>query len=237
MLDLPQKLSENKHYYIIFDEFQEINKLNGDNFEKQLRAVIQNHINVSYIFLGSKSHLLMEMFNSNSRALYNAAKLISLRKIDRKTFSDFIVSRFAMTGIAINQEIAELIVSKAHNIPYYVQYLAAQVWQLVRISNLPVSSDTVADAVDRILDNQGDYYFMILESLSLYQRAVLKAVSTGQENIFSQDYHQNHNLSSISSTQRALKSLIDKSVLEKEDDKYSFADPFFFHWMQLRGFA
>jgi AAA+ ATPase superfamily predicted ATPase len=43
VVNLPEKMAGGKKWVIVFDEFQEINRLNGDNFEQQLRAVIQFH--------------------------------------------------------------------------------------------------------------------------------------------------------------------------------------------------
>lgn len=235
VLDLPHKIIDQKNrFYIIFDEFQEIDKLNGENFEKQLRSVIQNHDNVSYVFLGSKSHLLLDMFSSKARALYKSAKLMNLKKIDAVKMEKFIISRFKSSGYAINNSLAEQIIKKAQNIPYYVQYLAAQVWQLISTSTDSDYKDIIEIAIDGILDNQNDYYFLIYENLTVYQRAVLKAILQERTNIFSKEFHQKHNLTTQSSTQRAITALIKKSILEKTDNRYSFSDPFFYHWLQFR---
>jgi uncharacterized protein len=235
VLDLPQHMiNKNDRFYVVFDEFQEIGKLNGDSFEKQLRSVIQNHNNVSYIFLGSKTHLLLEMFKSESRALFNAAKLVTLNKIGFETMREFIISRFETTGNKITKDLACQIIEKTHNIPYYVQYLAAQVWQLINLSQNVAAEQLIESAIENILTNQNDYYFLIYDNLTVYQRAVLHAIAQEQANIFSTDYHQRHHLTSQSSTQRAIQSLVEKGVLEKAEHHFSFSDPFFYHWIQLR---
>jgi AAA+ ATPase superfamily predicted ATPase len=67
VIDLPEKLySSGKRLIIIMDEFQDIEKLNGENFEKLLRSKIQHHSNVNYLFLGSRTHILQDMFNNKS---------------------------------------------------------------------------------------------------------------------------------------------------------------------------
>lgn len=134
VLDLPQKIiDKNERFYVAFDEFQEIHKLNGEGFEKQLRASIQYHENVSYIFLGSKTHLLLDMFSSKARALYKSSKLINLQKIDAEKMQEFVISRFQTSNFHITDSMAEQIITITQNVPYYVQYLAAQVWQLMNI--------------------------------------------------------------------------------------------------------
>lgn len=60
ILDLPQKLVERgKRAVIVLDEFQEVGELlPNDRFERVMRSVIQGHTRVSYVFLGSRYHML-----------------------------------------------------------------------------------------------------------------------------------------------------------------------------------
>lgn len=79
VIDLPQQLASDKQKWIVaFDEFQEVTKLNGENFEKLLRSRIQHHDKVSYLFFGSKTHLLKDMFNNKSRAFYHSASIMGM---------------------------------------------------------------------------------------------------------------------------------------------------------------
>ncbi len=65
VIDLPEKLADDSSkYVIILDEFQEITKLNGEGFENILRSKIQMQSNVNYLFLGSRTHLLQDMFSN-----------------------------------------------------------------------------------------------------------------------------------------------------------------------------
>jgi AAA+ ATPase superfamily predicted ATPase len=47
---------------VVFDEFQQILEYGSDKVERQLRSIIQTQANVSYIFLGSRRHLIQKMF-------------------------------------------------------------------------------------------------------------------------------------------------------------------------------
>ena len=65
ILNLPERIaeSEGKRFAVVFDEFQEIMRLNGGILEKQIRAAIQHHTHVSYLFAGSKTHMLIDKEN------------------------------------------------------------------------------------------------------------------------------------------------------------------------------
>ena len=237
VLDLPHNLiPQNEKFYVVFDEFQEISFLNSEYFEKQLRSTIQFHTNVSYIFMGSKTHLMLEMFNSKNKALYKSGKLYSLGKIDKSIMKEFLMNRFQETSVTISDKILDDLLLLTNNIPYYNQYLAAQLWDVCRELNHP-QNDVLNLALQRVLENQNDYYITLYENLTLYQRRVLEAIIRDNKNIFSKEYSITHKLSTPSSTQRAVEALVGYGIIEKEDKSYHFSDPFFSKWLILRNYA
>lgn len=52
--------------------------------------------------------------------------------------------------------------------------------------------------------------------------------------VLSQEFAKNNNLSSTSSTQRAIKRLVNLGIIDKEIEQYVFSDPFFKRFIQLR---
>ncbi|NCC67787.1 MAG: ATPase, partial [Clostridia bacterium] len=59
VLNLFEQVSSEAHKLIVvFDEFQEVTKLNGETFEKELRASLIHHNKVSYVFMVSQMHML-----------------------------------------------------------------------------------------------------------------------------------------------------------------------------------
>ena len=238
VLELPQKLTKsNEKFYIVFDEFQEIEKLNGIEFEKQLRSVIQYHTNISYVFMGSKTHLLLNMFNDKNRAFFNIGKIYHLKKISKQEMLSFLINGFKKSKIRFEKDVVEQVLKITDNIPYYVQYLASELWEISFESDMQINLDILEQAVDRILDNQSDYYFMIYDNLTVYQRNLLLSLTKENEKVFSKGYSQKYNLSSISSIQRAISSLIQNGIIEKVENKYKFTDPFFQRYLNLRMFA
>lgn len=227
-IDLPEKFaSENKKYVIVMDEFQEITQLNIENFEKLLRSKIQFHNNVNYLFLGSKTHLLQEMFLNKNNPFYNSAFVMQLSKIPALDSINYLKTQFQKFNINISEETAEYLLAIAENIPYYIQLLASEVWQLsVTIKNEIETSD-IDIAADKIINIKNDYYLELYENLSKYQKMILKAISTDNREIFSKQYHRKHRLSAVSTTQKSVNALINSGIIFKSDDEYQFSDPFF----------
>jgi hypothetical protein len=228
ILDLPEHLaSEAKRYIIVFDEFQEINKLNGENFEKLLRSKIQQQEHVNYLFLGSRTPLLNDMFNNKGRAFYNAAMLMQIESLPKNETIEFLKSRFLLSGILIDEPVSLYLIEQAGNIPYYIQLLAAEVWQNMVSLQREINTEVIATCAERIVDLKSDYYFELYDRQSAYQKKLMKSLLISGENVFSASYGKRFRLSATSTTQKALLGLVESSIVEKVNGSYFIADPFF----------
>lgn len=228
IIDLPERLAtEGKRYMIVFDEFQEINKLNGENFEKLLRSKIQQQEHVNYLFLGSRTHLLNDMFNNKGRAFYNAAMLMQLESLPKKETIEFLKSRLSLSDIIIDETVSLCLIEQAGNIPYYIQLLAAEVWQYMISLQHEVNIEIISICAERIVDLKNDYYFELYDRQSAYQKKLLKSLLVSGENVFSADYTKRFRLSATSTTQKSLLGLVENGIIEKVKGNYFVADPFF----------
>jgi uncharacterized protein len=228
VIDLPERLAgSRKKFILIIDEFQEIVKLNGENFENLFRSRIQHHRNVSYLFLGSKTHMITEMFSSKHRAFYNSGMLMNIGPLPIEESIKFLTSRFAASGIKLEKETALFIIERAGNIPYYIQLLSAEIWQNVIEKKRKIKIEIVEESARKIVNLKKDYYMELFGRQSKYQKKLLKALTMEGENIFSSAYAAKYRLSTASTTQKAAGSLIEEGLIEKEEAKYYINDPFF----------
>ena len=107
---------------VVLDEFQDILNLDK-NLPKQLRAVIQHHKNVNYVFLGSQESMMKTIFESKKSPFYHFGHLMTLNKIPYNDFFNYLKKRFSHItnkSEAISTEILEF--TQQH--PYYTQQLA-----------------------------------------------------------------------------------------------------------------
>ncbi len=232
VLDLPEKLSQTgKHIVVIFDEFQEITKFDKFNFESLLRSKIQQQ-NVNYLFLGSRTHLLNDMFNNKKRAFYNSASHIQLNTLPRDETVSYLQRQFQSSGITINRDTSMQLIEEAADIPYYVQFLAAEVWQYVVNSTSEVNSEIIKICSNKIIEFKQDYYFELFDRQSVLQKKLLKALVISGENIFSTQYAKQFRLSAPSSIQKAILVLMDIGMIDKTQNTYFISDPFFKRYIQ-----
>ena len=225
------KLAKDKPWIVVFDEFQDVAKLNGDSFEKELRAALIHHDNVGYVFMGSQSNMLLNMFTHPNKAFYQFAKMLELKKINKDIMVDYVSDHFNSTDFNIKIDEAKNIVDIADNIPHYVQYLASAVWETA-IESRQVYPNTIQTAVSKILNNQLDYFSSMYQGLTPQQQKVLLALRSESEGIFTDKYKKKYNLSALSTTQRAIERLIHLGMIEKESGSYQFSDPFFKEWLK-----
>ncbi len=230
--ELPRKIARqyNKRVVVVFDEFQEISQYNGTAFENKLRSFIQHHSEVCYVFMGSKTHIILEMFQDPRRAFYQSARIYPLPLIGEEALVEFIIDRFAFTGRRINRDIAGKIVRMSKQSPYHIQMLCSRIWL---ISTTGIKEEDIESGLSEIMREQNELFFSWYDSSSLHQRAVLIALSQARR-VFSQDTRLNFSLGSSSTVQASLKALGKANLVIKEDGRYRIFDPFFEIWLQRK---
>ena len=234
VINIPAKHRRPKPWVIVFDEFQEIEKLNGDSFEKELRASFQHHQMAGYFFLGSQRHLMLNMFSRTERAFYNFGKLFRLDKPKEEESGRFIKERFLTGGYEVTEELVSRIVEQTCNIPYYIQYLCAEIWKLSRLS-ASTPDQIYEDALERLLINQTDYFQGLRIQLTAFQSRVLSSVAQHGFGTYQSEFLQRYRLFPSSSLQKAYKRLVDLDIFEKQENQYRVTDPFFGLWLRQQG--
>lgn len=230
VIELPQKIVDKykKRVVVVFDEFQEIEQYNGRIFERRLRASIQHHNEVCYIFIGSKTNIILDMFSNPDRAFYRSALVYPLNFIPDKEMVEFICERFEFTKKSISEELARRIVKLSHRSPYHTQMLCFHIWSNSRTK---IKEKNIEEALEEILHTQNELYYSWYDSLSMYQKAVLVALSHESE-IFSQDAILTYDLKNASTVQASIKAFVRNNLIIKADRGYAIFDPFFELWLK-----
>jgi hypothetical protein len=231
IINIPAKSKQEKCWVVVFDEFQEIEKLNGESFEKELRASFQHHQNVSYVFLGSQRHMLLNMFSRKDRAFYNFGKLFQLQKPSEEDAITFLAERFNAGGYAVSEELIREILDSTRGIPYYVQYLSAEIWECARLASKN-PAEIYPQALGRLLINQSDYFQGIRSQLTSFQVKLLSAIALNGFGSYETAFLQKYRLYPTSSIQKAYKRMTDLDILEKQTNQFCITDPFFELWLK-----
>ena len=232
ILELPEKMAkEGKRIVVVMDEFQEIRKLHKFGLEALMRSKIQLQHHANYLFLGSKTHIIQDMFLEKNRPFYNSASTLPISTLPERETIDFITSRFASSNIHISEDLCRYIIARVENIPYYIQLLCAEVWQYMMPELHEVSSDIIDKCFIRAVDLKSDYYFERTNRLSALQKRLLDALTRSGDNIYSAEFIKRNQLVGASSLQKAVAVLLDEGIIDKKGSTYSICNPFYKYYL------
>src|SRR6476620_7201576 len=141
LLDLPLRLEASGGFraFIVFDEFQDIDKIPG--LDGLLRSHIQFHGDVaSYVFAGSEPGLMKQLFEDRDRPLYGSAVPMRLGRLAPEDVGAYVAERFEETGRDVGDALGPLLREAAGH-PQRAMLLAHRLWALVE----PGATATVDD--------------------------------------------------------------------------------------------
>ncbi len=223
---------------IIIDEFQAVVQDKGNRAEKQIRATVQKHRHVSYIFAGSATRLLADMTGNANRPFYQLGSRLFLKALPRDDFVTFLTDGFTNVGFTCADGAVDRILDAAEEVPYSVQRLAHECWEQTRVSDdQTITKDRVDATLARVAQQEDPGYTQFWTSLSGVQKRVLIAVvEEGGINLMSMSVARQLN-APPSTIKSALTALEAKGLVRQEEDKgavhYRLQDPLFGRWMEF----
>ena len=204
----------------------------SDFAERSIRSAIQNQQEVSYIFLGSRKHLIQKMFVDQFRPLYRAGGHYPLGPIEAKDWLPFIRERFRKSDKEISDDLIRSICQRTGGHPFYTQHLCHAIWELCE-TGTKVAEETIESATRLLLDRENYAYTSLWESLGLNQRRFLIGIAGEPEGVkvFAADFLQRYNLRSPGNVQRAVETLLTKDIIDRSNGSFVISDRFFKIWI------
>ena len=232
LLDLPAQLGADRRRRValVFDEFQEIVKIDRDLLPL-MRAVFQEQPEVSHVYLGSKRHMMEEIFNDENEPFWRSAKQVELGAIPAQPFAKFIRERFRRTSRTVDQAVVERLLDITHCHPYGTQELAYTLWEVTEPDGT-ATDEQLDEALARVLRAENAHFQRVWEEASRGQRQTLEALARepGQPPL-STLYRRAHGLAGSSTVQRTLEALVEDELVERYGDGYRIAEPFLGEWI------
>ena len=222
-----------KSCVIVFDEFQQIAELKENHaIEAAIRHAVERSKMVSYIFCGSKRHLLNEMFSHKSRPLYHLCDLMSIGRIGALSYHNFLnqMAKSKWRKKLDEDVIAEIIyLTESH--PYYLNALCRRLW---RNTDAPTLLD-VRNVWDDYVGQQSVWIMDDLSHLTLNRRKVVAALSFEPTNEPQGQVFSKRSDLSPSTIKRALKDLQKLDIIyQAEKGYYQVLDPVVSYFIRQR---
>ncbi len=218
---------------VVFDEIQRILEYESDLAERKLRSVIQHQSDVCYLFLGSRKHLIQEMFLDKSRPLYRSAGHYPLSPIAEQHWIGFVEKKFRSAGKTIGTEAIREVYRLTDGHPFYTQLLCHVLWELTE-SGADARTAQIAAALQILLDRESHAYTMLWESLTANQCRFLRGLAFEPHGVkpYSSEFTGRYGLRSASNAQRASETLVERDLVDPENGSFVIVDRFFRLWIR-----
>jgi len=219
-----------KKLIVVFDEFQDVLRL-GANLDRRLRAIMQFHKNVNYVFLGSQESMIRELFEKKRSPFFNFGLVMPLSKIPHQEFEAFLIDR--LIGLSPQAELLAqqiLAISDAH--PFYTQQLAFNVWTFLCQGHNP--NTAVDEAVKELVQYHDADYERLWNTMNSTDRKILIGLALSDDGPLSKAFAQDYLIDSQSTIYSGLKRLMTSGYVCRTDSKYQIDDPFFVRWIISR---
>ena len=228
-LDLPKRVREKtgNRVHVVFDEFQELDRIAQKNVDQILRSVIQHHGDAaSYVFAGSELHMMQLMFTDRQRAFYGQTQKVALKPLADEALAEYIVSRFEATGKSLTPSVLSALLDLVVGHPQRAMVAAHSLWEV---------TDGIADlgewemALDRLMDDVDDELGILWLGMEVAEREVLVRLAQGQS-----PFARAGGGTRGGSAARAVKSLIAKGVVADDVSRRYLVDPLFGEWIRAQ---
>ncbi|RLA72410.1 MAG: hypothetical protein DRG78_23870 [Epsilonproteobacteria bacterium] len=222
-------VTKNKKAVIAIDEFQDILNITDINIEAILRSKIQFHTNISYIFTGSKQHMLTSMFNDNKKPFYTMATNYELKAINSTVFYNYTSIRLLKKELELSNDIFLNIYNLCDGETRMIQKIFYEIYE--RYQNITIDETIIEEIFDMLNLQNDSVYKLLCDNLTQNQIITLKIVSNNLDEILSKNISDIYNISQ-QSIKSALNSLLKKEIIYKQENNYIVYDKEFDFWLK-----
>ena len=232
LLELPAELggARSRRTALVMDEFQEIVEIDA-SMPKLLRSAFQTQPDVAHVYLGSKHHIMEQIFNDANEPFWRSAKSIELGPIPSGPFADFIAERFHASGKEIERETVETLLARTGGHPYATQELCYFIWEQATEKGTASGRELVA-ALGAVLRSEHAHFSLLWDDASAVQKQVLRALAREPGHPFSAAYRDRHSLPAATNVQKALTALTKRELVSGEAGAYRITEPFLAEWLR-----
>lgn len=219
---------------VCIDEFQQITRYTeGPNIEAALRTHVQRCRQTTFLFSGSKRHLMNEIFTSPSRPFYQSVITMGLFPISLDKYREFAILKFKEYGKDLEADCVDKVYELFRGVTSCMQRVMNVLFFRTGKGE-KCTKDMVDDAVDYLLDLYAENYETQLNQMSERQRTLFRAIAAEGhvDNITSGDFINKYKLWSASSVVSAAKALLEKDYITRENNTYYIYDQFFYLWVK-----
>ena len=218
--------NDNRRLIILFDEFQEIERIGGEILLKRLRSIFQHQQYVSYLFLGSEPSMMRTIFADRRQAFYRFATMLHLPDIGSDEWEEYVLRKLNQANLTMSGNAFDVLMQDTGGHPYCVMTVLFDAFLLSQIERkTQIDSEMIKNSLIRAFSQLEAIYDELWKRTLEIRGAdeVLLALAEGTP-----PYRTNESVV----VKRAINKLMDTSILKKiERGHYEFVEPMFKTWI------
>jgi len=238
-MDAIERASRWRPLTVFFDELQEI----VDNLDEResrhllgvLRAEIQRHARVAYLFAGSDRGSMLELFSAQGSHFFQSATILEVGPIPREDMARFLRQQFARGKRDLSADALQAIFALAGESPNDQQQLAYHLW--TQSTPGRVGQAEIKRAFSALLAEVSRRGELILESATPAQRRVLFAIAIREDEETSTDaFIRFAGFNNNSSVAAALRPFLkgNNAIMVKRGSRVRYRERFMRLWVLLQ---
>ena len=214
-------LSLKQKIVLVIDEFQQISTIKNIKIDAKLRKYMQEPKNISYIFLGSKRHMLNKLFEYKA-PLFEMATSFNIEALDIDDIYNYSSKYLKIERNEINYiyEISDKETKLIQHILHILYY---------EFKNKTIDKQKIDLVLEEIINAKSSGYRIIYDTFSQNQKKAFKLLSKYGKNLHTKEILEEQHITKAA-MQSALKQLFDKEFIDKTDDTWFIPDRAFELW-------
>ena len=218
--------------FICCDEFQDVSFVAGA--EAILRRKFEElPTKFPLVVLGSKQHVLSNVFEKQQAPFYKWGVRIHIEDIPYEEYYPYLRERFVGRLKETSDEVLHYLQDALFRSPEEIHRICHEANK--RRNNAPLGTDTIDELISQYIVGNSTNFEMRLDPLTPAQIGFLKQIAFNINGMVSNAYSK-ETLSQVGVTgsgmQKIVRTLLDKGIIEKSADSFHMLDPFLFHYIR-----
>jgi hypothetical protein len=157
---------------------------------------------------------------------------MDIGSIDRDSYTDFICKWLKKGSLTIERDDLERVFELGRDVPYNIQRLCHNLWELARETH-EVTSSLIEELPFLIAKQDSPHYELIWQTATQQQKTLIIALSKDlSAKPFSREFQLTHGIGPSSSIKASLESLTKKGILYRtKEGSHQFSDLFMGYWI------
>jgi len=200
-------MSKKQKIVVAIDEFQQISLIQNVKIDALLRKYMQEDKKISYFFLGSKRHMLTDLFRYKA-PLYEMATHYELKGIKRE---DYIL--YIQKYLNISDALVIHIIDIAKNETKLIIHICSILYD--RYAKKSITQKIINETIKEIVMSKHSSYSMLFDSFSLGKKKAFKILCNHKE-LYRQEVLDEYKISK-QSLLSSLNSLFKDEIIDKNE--------------------